>query len=398
MNRLLLAFALSLVAISLTMTRADADAPAPNLERLAQRIITTSVAVQPGEVVVIEGGKHTIPFMEALAIEAQKAGGQVTMWLDSDKVIRSLDTEVPERFLSQEPRFLAPWFRAIDVYITLPPVSDLAALDAGVSAKRLGEIGAAGEFLTPLVDGMKYRALTITYPTPQRGQSFKLAGPTYVNMLWAAMDADYAKIAAVGTTLRHRLAVGKTVRITSPAGTDVTFNLAGRTPNLSDGIITGPDAKGHKFVDRSAGLPDGVVSVAPLEKSASGKIAAPRALCRFEVMQNVSFTFKRGMATNFAAASGTDCFHQLVAASGGPTMEFASITIGLNPAWQIHEENGAAYYPAPASGLVFINVGDNQLLGGSVKTVGNFGFGFPITHATVFIDGVKVVDKGKLVS
>ncbi|HXM17964.1 MAG TPA: aminopeptidase [Candidatus Tumulicola sp.] len=395
MNRLLMAFALSAVALSLTMTRAAADAP--NLQQLAQRIITTSVAVQPGEVVVIEGGKHTIPLMEALAIEAQKAGGLVTLWLDSDKVIRSLDTEVPEQFLSQQPRYQATWYRAIDVYINLPPASDIAALDAGVSAKRLGEINAAGEFLTPLLDGMKYRALVITYPTDQRGKSFKLNGATYVNMVWGAMGADYTKIAAAGESLKHKLAVGKTVRITSPAGTDITFKLAGRMPNLTDGIITGPQAKGHKFVDRSAGLPDGVVSVAPNEKSANGKVVVPRAACRFGVMKNVAFTLKNGMASGLTAASGLDCFNGLVAASGGPTMEFSNISIGLNPAWPNHEENGAAYYPGPGAGLVFVSIGDNQLLGGSVKTVGNFGFGFPITHATVYIDGVKVVDNGNLV-
>ncbi len=45
-----------------------------NIDRLAHRIVTTSLGIKPGEVVVITGGKHTIPLMEALAIEAQKAG------------------------------------------------------------------------------------------------------------------------------------------------------------------------------------------------------------------------------------------------------------------------------------------------------------------------------------
>src|SRR2546422_7387284 len=40
-----------------------------NVDRLAHRIVTTSVAVRPGEVVVITGGKHTIPLMEARSEE-----------------------------------------------------------------------------------------------------------------------------------------------------------------------------------------------------------------------------------------------------------------------------------------------------------------------------------------
>src|SRR6266704_4291798 len=74
-----------------------------DLGELARRVVTTSVSVKPGDVVVITGGKHTVPLMEALAIEAQKAGGMVTMFLSSDSVVRSLNVEVPERFLSQEP-------------------------------------------------------------------------------------------------------------------------------------------------------------------------------------------------------------------------------------------------------------------------------------------------------
>jgi len=397
MNRLSLAFALLGAALCLAAAPARADSSAPNLQELAKRIISTSLAVQPGEVVVIEGGKHTIPFMEALAIESEMAGGLVTMWLDSDKVIRAQYMDVPEKYLSIKPQFDVPWYKAIDVYISLPPASDIAALDAGVSAKRLGDINAAGDFLTPLVDGMKYRQLTITYPSEQRGQSFRLAGPTYVNMIWAAMNANYTKIAADGDRLKQKLTTAKTVRITSPGGTDFTFMLTGRAPNLSDGIMTGPMAKGKKFVDRGAGLPDGVVTAAVKEGSANGKVVVPRNLCRFEVMKNTSFTFKNGTATDITAASGADCFHQLVASSGGPTMALGQFSIGLNPAWPIHEENGAAYFPSPGAGLVFIAIGDNQLIGGSLKTVGNFQFAFPVANATVYLDGAKVVDGGKLV-
>jgi len=68
-----LRFALSITPVSVALSAAAAQQG--NVDRLAHRIVTTSVAVRPGEVVVITGGKHTIPLMEALAIETQKAGG-----------------------------------------------------------------------------------------------------------------------------------------------------------------------------------------------------------------------------------------------------------------------------------------------------------------------------------
>ena len=375
---------------------ATAQTKEPDFGTLAHRIITTSVAVRPGEVVLIEGGKHTIPLMEALAIEAQKAGGMVSMLLDSDRVIRSMEMEVPERYLGQEPGYLPAWFGQVDVYINLPPASDIKALDAGVSARRLGMIAKASEFITPRLDGMKFRELSIIYPTTERGTGFKLSGATYVNMIWGAVGADYAQIAAKGTALKQMLQQGKTVRVTSPAGTDVTFSLAKRPVFLSDGIITAKQAKGKRFTDRSAGLPDGTVSVAPLEASANGKVVAPRAACRFLTMTDVSFSFAGGKMTNLKASKGLQCYKEGVAASSGPTEVFGGLSIGLNPAWKVHEENGAAYYPASGAGVVFLAVGDDQLLGGTNKTGGNYGFTFPIKDATVWIDGKKIVDKGAL--
>jgi hypothetical protein len=48
-----------------------------------------------------------------------------------------------------------------------------------------------------------------------------------------------------------------------------------------------------------------------------------------------------------------------------------------------------------AAGMVFIDMGNNQLLGGSNKT--EFHWGIPVTNATVEIDGKTVVRDGNLV-
>ena len=78
--------------------------------------------------------------MEALAIEAQKAGGMVTIFLNSDRVIRSFNMDVPEQYLEQEPRFYGEWLKRVDVVIGLPPASDIKALDAGVPTARLAKL------------------------------------------------------------------------------------------------------------------------------------------------------------------------------------------------------------------------------------------------------------------
>ena len=369
---------------------------ARDLDGLAHRIVTTSLVVKPGEVVVINGGKHTIPLMEALAIEAQKAGGMVTILLNSDRVIRSLNMDVPEQYLEQEPRYYGEWLKRADVVIGLPPASDIKALDAGVPAARLAKQGRAYEFLTPMLDGMKFRELDITYPTPARGASFGLDGKTYVDMVWGAMRADHGRIAERANALRAMLEGAKAVRVTSPSGTDLTFAVGDRPIFVNAGAITSEQAKGKKVADRTVSFPAGAVSVAPIETSATGKLAVPRVTCRFQVMTRVSGEVHDGQLDSLKATRGLTCYNELAAGSGGPVNRFGFFSLGLNPAWPAHEEGGAAYYPPSGAGIVYLGFGDNQFLGGANQTVGNFGFGFPIAKATVWIDEKKVVDGGRL--
>ncbi len=367
-----------------------------NFGELARRVVTTSVGVKPGDVVVITGGKHTIPLMEALAIEAQNAGGLVTMFLASDRVIRSRYVDVPEAHLEHEPRYLAEWLRHVDVWINLPEVSDIRGLQAGVSAARLAKIDKANQFIVPLLDSMKFREADLILPTEERARSFRLDPTTYINMIWEAIGANYQQISAKGNALKKVLQGAKTVRVTSPSGTDLTFAVGNRPVFLDDGTVSTEKAKSKRFLDRLAGLPGGSLVIAPLENSATGKVVVPRAGCRFEAMTDVSFTFQSGKMENFKAGEGRQCFQELVSASGGPTNVIGAFGIGLNPVFKVHEENGAVYYPESAAGLVFVGIGDNQVLGGNNKTQGNFFFSFPIVQATVEIDGKVVVKDGQL--
>jgi leucyl aminopeptidase (aminopeptidase T) len=368
----------------------------PDLVAIAKRIVISSVHVKSGEVVVIEGGKHTIPLMENIAIEAQKKGAFAQIILDSDRVIRSHALDTPEQYLALEPRYWAEWLKTVDVYITLPPADDIRALDAGVPQSRIATLGKANEFLAALIPSMKFREIDITYPTLARGVSFGIDGPTYVNMVFGAMAADADAMSARGNQIKTLLAKAKSIRITTPSGTDLTLEMNGGPALLDTGTISEEAAKSSNFSMRDTALPSGTLTVIP--SNATGKVHVHRAMCRFETMRDLTFTFQDGTMQNFRTASGKACWDSIVAGTGGPFGRISWLQIGLNPAWLAHEENGAAYYPGPGAGLITLGIGDNQYLGGSIKTAGNFNFGFPLTNATLLIDGKKVVDSGKFIT
>jgi leucyl aminopeptidase (aminopeptidase T) len=135
------------------------------------------------------------------------------------------------------------------------------------------------------------------------------------------------------------------------------------------------------------------VFASAIEKSANGSVVIPQGQCNWGPVQNVSFQFRDGDMQGFEAEAGGDCISEILDPYEGPTHRFASFSIGLNPNLYVDEEN-ATFWPGNGAGMVYINVGNNQLLGGTNKT--QTGYGFPITRATVSVDGVTIVKDGKL--
>ncbi len=360
---------------------------------LASKVITTSANIKPGDVVVVYGGKHTIPLMEALAIEAGKAGGMVNMFLDSDKVLKSYYQEVDEKYLDQEPTYFAEWLKHIDVWIGLPGSENPKAVFADIPEERFAKVAKAGQIINGMLNESGVRVVNIGYPTKEQATINQLDFATYEKMHWDAVKADYNLISQNGNKLKTMLQGAKKVTVTSPYGTHFTFSVGERPVFVNDGIVTEEEAKGDLIFTRYASLPGGSVFLAPIESSAKGKVVVPKHQCRYAPLTGVTFELIEGKLHNFIADEGAKCFEETMAPYTGPKDMFGYFSIGLNPALKVIEKEGD-YRPSNAAGMVWIGFGDNQIYGGNNKTQG--GFYFPIVNATVEIDGKTVVKDGKL--
>jgi aminopeptidase len=388
---------LSLYAAILCVVLCDAPAAAQEMDfaELAGKIVKTSANVKPGDVVVVAGGKHDVALMEALAIEARKQGGLVTMFYDSDKVQRSLFTEVPEKYLDQQPTYFAEWVKHMNVFIGLPNVEDAKAVFGDVPQEKFAKASKAGQVIQDVLNSSGIRAVFVGYPTQSDAAVNQLDFATYQKVFWDAVGADLQKISQNGNKLKQMLQGAKTVRVTSPGGTDFTFSVGNRPIFVDDGIMTDEKAKSKDFQTRAVSLPGGTVFVAPIEASASGKVVVPRDQCMFKPLTGESFSFNKGRIENYKADTGAQCYSEAMAPFDGPKDVFGFFQIGLNPGAKVMENPGD-YRPLNAAGLVYIAVGDNALQGGDNKVKGGGGFGFPIVDATVTIDGKTVVKNGEL--
>ena len=390
--------ALGLLASAPTPALAQAPAAVASTSRdhtaLARRIVTSTANIKPGEIVVIEGGAHALPLMEALVIEARMVGARTALVLTSDRIERETWTRSPEQYLTQKTPLFAEWIKTVNVYIGLPPVEDPTLFDS-LPPARVAAVSKAYADLPTLLNAASLRGVFLPYPSRREAERLKLDSATYATMQWNALAADYGQIAQRARSLAALLGSAKTVRVTTPDGTDFTFSPEGRKIFREDGVVTAEDAKSGAIMERTESLPGGMVSLAPIETSANGRVVVARDVCRGQPLTGVTFELKQGHMQNLKATPGAACITSLLAPYEGPKDRFGVFAIGLNPALSAVETNGAEYRPWSAAGMVSFALGANEFQGGANKTAG--GYGFSLTRATVTVDGQVIVRDGRLV-
>ncbi|MGI9179086.1 MAG: aminopeptidase [Longimicrobiaceae bacterium] len=205
------------------------------------------------------------------------------------------------------------------------------------------------------------------------------------------MGADYAQIAAQGEALKRVLSGAKRVRVTAPGGTDLSFSIGSRPVFVNDGVVTEEEAGRQVAFGRIASLPGGSILVAPVETSANGPLVVPRDRCGEEPVVNATLRVQNGRMRDFRAERGGECVHRLLAAYSGAKDRFGIFSIGLNPQLRVQGD----FRPEDAAGMVGIGIGNNEIAGGENRTPSEWWF--PVTRATVEVDGRMVVRDGQLV-
>ena len=352
--------------------------------------IVENAGIQPGEVVVVNAGQHSLPLMEAIVKESNIKGAFTNVFYTTDEIERSLAHDVSYEHLIKTPTYFGEWVKNIDVWIGLSAVENPQIIFKDALEIRMVALRRGGQQLYDGFNNSKCRVYQISFPTPQEAALAKMEYPAFEKMIVDAMQADYTAIVKQATTLQNMIKASKSIKVTSPDGTNLTLSATGRPVYLGDGLVSKADAANKTLAARLASLPDGKVFVTGVETSAAGKVVVPRARCRYEPMTNVRFDVTGGKMLNVTVGDGKECAEKILKDNPGDKM-FGSISIGLNPLLKPNEN----YWPAAGAGVVYLTFGNNQLEGG--KNSVPFSWAFPMTNATVEIDGKVVVKDGKIV-
>jgi leucyl aminopeptidase (aminopeptidase T) len=390
-----LAACLAQIAATLVASSVLSQQVNPDYSEMAARVVKTSAGVKPGDVVIIQGGKHTVDLMEEVAIQAAKAGGMVTMLLDSDRFERAIYHEVPEEYLDSQPTRFAEWLKHADVFIGLPAIEDDKLVRAETAPRRSAKINKSDQVVWEALTNSQARIVWLNYPSRSDAASSQIDFTAYQKATWRAAEADYQHIREQGRKLKELLQAGKSVRVTSPSGTDLTFTIGDRRIVVADGIAGGQE-RPESPQDRATIVPSGMLYFAPVETSGNGRVFVPRDRYHGQPLLGQSFEFVAGHMVNYKAEQGGELFQKRLTRFTGPKDVLGLVQIGLNP--EIDATDAVDYRLPYAAGLVGIGIGENQFLGGENKVTGDGfgGFNFPLTEATVAIDGRVIVRDGKL--
>ena len=180
------------------------------------------------------------------------------------------------------------------------------------------------------------------------------------------LDADYDAIDAACDSVLEAVGDASTVRVTAPAGTDLTVEVGDREWLADRGVVHAPGAFSN--------LPAGEVFLAP--ETASGTVVVDGTMMphgRLESGQSVSIEVADGLVTAIDDDAVRADVEAAATSVGDDAYTFAELGIGTNVG--VDRLVGSVLLDEKAAGTIHVAIGDNAGIGGD-------------TDAPIHLDGV----------
>ncbi len=200
------------------------------------------------------------------------------------------------------------------------------------------------------------------------------------------MNADYFAIAERTNKLKALLDAADVIRVTSPAGTDITMPVSGRTAIASHGLFR---EKG-----KSGNLPTGEAFLAPLEDLSEGKVVIDGSMAGLGMLKTpLVITVRKGFAEEVSGGPEAEKLEELWSLHGRLARAVAEFGIGTNDKAKI---TGVILEDEKVLGTVHVAFGDNITMGGTNRVQSHLD-GL-IRTPSVWLDDKQIMKDGKLLT
>ena len=198
------------------------------------------------------------------------------------------------------------------------------------------------------------------------------------------MNADYTEIAARTFRICDLMRQTKVVRVTAPAGTDVTLPIEGREAHASSGLFREKGLWGN--------LPTGEAYLAPLEGLSNGIVVVDGSMASVGMVDEpIRIVVQDGYATDITGGASARRLVELLEPHGKDARTVAEFGVGTNDRAIL---TGVILEDEKVMGTIHIAFGDNKSMGGSVRVASHLD-GL-IKQPTVWFDDRKVMEGGRL--
>jgi aminopeptidase len=199
------------------------------------------------------------------------------------------------------------------------------------------------------------------------------------------MNADYKAISKRTIKLQKILEKGKFVRVTAPAGTDISFKITDRKVIPSKGLF-------HKKGE-SGNLPTGETFLAPVEGTSNGVFVVDGSMAGLGLIKNanIKIEVQNGFATKISGGRLANKLKVMLDKVGKNARNIAEFGIGTNDSAKL---SGVLLEDEKVMGTIHIALGNNVSMGGSINVP--IHLDGVVKKPTVWMDGKLLMKDGKL--
>lgn len=286
------------------------------VEQLADILLDYSVAIKPGENLLIELTGAGVPLAEALIRGAYKRGARPFVQVRELRLQRALIREIDEEHLKKWAEFELVQMRAMQAYIGIRGTENAFEMQ-DVPGER--HRWYTEQYVKPLhleIRVPKTKWCILRFPTAGLAQQAGMSTEAFEDLFFQVCNLDYARMDQAMEALVRRMAATDRVRVVGP-GTDLEFSIKGIPAIKCSGKMN---------------LPDGEVFTAPVKTSVNGVLTynVP-AVYQGTSFQNIRFRFADGKIVEATAdGGGTQRLNEILDTDEGARY-LGEFSFGLNP-------------------------------------------------------------------
>jgi aminopeptidase len=332
------------------------------IEKMADVIINYSMAVQPGELVLLRGTSPAAgPLIGALYQAALRAGGRAFTYIhlrDEDSL--AIEAAANLDLLGAINPMLKLMYESCDVIVRVEAAENPRALSNYPTERQRARLQAAGAVMSIQMEregNGTLRRCTTQFPTQGYAQAAGMSLPQYETFVFEACKLHLADPVAAWQELERRqqglvdYLAGKKHLHVRGQHIDLEMSIAGRPFLNASGKIN---------------FPDGEIFTGPVEDSVNGwvKFTYPAYYHDNEVV-GARLTFEKGLVTK-ATADKNESFLLNTLDTDPGARRLGEFAIGTNN--DIQRFTGSILFDEKIGGTVHMAVGQGYAQTGSVNT------------------------------